>query len=204
LTDTYEVGIIERMPSAHSSPTDGEAPNLATLVGVFARDANLKFGGGTATAETLRREIVLRRHYATESDFRLAYAASRLTPGTNLLALCTGLGWRIRGVFGALSALISSSIPSGVAVAVIMAGYERTMGNRVLASASRGAVAVAAALLISSAWALVRPNAVRDRRRTAAIVGASWFLYQVMGLSAFVVLIAAGALGAIWREQATS
>ena len=186
------------MPSVYSPPTS-RGPDLLSLVGIFARDANLTFGGGSATAETLRREIVSRRQYVIEPDFRLAYAASRLTPGTNLLALCTALGWRMRGMAGAIAALMSSSIPSALMVVVIMAEYQRAIGSSVLSSASRGAVAVAAALLISSAWALIRPSAVRDRVRTALIVGASWLLYQVVGLSALVVLIGAGAFGAVWR-----
>lgn len=110
----------------------------------------------------------------------------------------------MRGVVGALAALTAASIPSAGITAIVMAEYERALSNNLIASASRGAVAVAAALLISSAWALVRPNAVRNRFRTTAIVLASWFFYDVAGLSAFFVLIGAGALGALWREQSQS
>lgn len=80
--------------------TGESRPSLALVAAVFARDSNLTFGGGTATAETLRREVVARRGWVLDSDFRLAYAASRLTPGTNLLAICAALGSRIRGLEG--------------------------------------------------------------------------------------------------------
>jgi chromate transporter len=34
-----------------------------------------------------------------------------LTPGTNLLAFCTGIGWLLRGLSGALIALLAASVP---------------------------------------------------------------------------------------------
>jgi hypothetical protein len=40
-----------------------------------------------------------------QPSFNLAYALSRLTPGTNLLAFCTAVGWLILRLPGALLAL---------------------------------------------------------------------------------------------------
>jgi chromate transporter len=174
------------------------SPSLALLAGVFARDANLTFGGGSATAETLRRKIVERRRDVSDGEFRLAYAASRLTPGTNLFALCSALGWRMRGTAGALVALAAASIPSVAITAVVMAQYEQIAVNDVAAAASRGAVAAASALLVSSAWALIRPSALRDRIRAIAIVVSSWWLFASGTVSAVWVLAAAAVLGAMW------
>jgi chromate transporter len=119
--------------------TGESRPSLALVAAVFARDSNLTFGGGTATAETLRREVVARRGWVLDSDFRLAYAASRLTPGTNLLAICAALGSRIRGLEGALIALLASSIPSAAIVAMMMAGYQDVAQYPGVANAARGA-----------------------------------------------------------------
>lgn len=192
------------MRSVYTAPAEDARPGLAPIAGIFARDANLTWGGGTATAETLRREIVERRQYVGEHDFRLAYAASRLTPGTNLLALCAVLGWNMCGVDGALVALFASSLPSAALATLVMAEFQQASTNATLAAASRGAIAVAAALLVSSAWVLVRPNIQRDRVRSIAIVGASWFLYQVVGLSTLLVLSVAASCGAFWRERHVS
>jgi chromate transporter len=180
------------------SPPRHRSPSLALLAGVFARDANLTFGGGSATAETLRREVVERRQGVSDSVFRVAYAASRLTPGTNLFALCSALGWRMRGSAGALVALAAASMPSAVLAAVVMAQYDRLAGNDIVAAASRGAVVVASALLVSSAWALIRPSAERNRIRAIAIVVGSWSLFASGTVSAVWVLAAAAVLGAMW------
>jgi chromate transporter len=180
------------------SPPRRPSPSLSLLAGIFARDANLTFGGGNATAEALRREIVERRQGVSDGEYRVAYAASRLTPGTNLFALCSALGWRMRGPAGALVALAAASIPSAVIAAAVMAQYDHIAANDVAAAASRGAVAAASALLVSSAWALIRPSAVRNRIRAVAIVVGAWSLFASGTVSAVWVLAAAAVVGAVW------
>ena len=64
--------------------------------GVFARYANLTWGGGSATISVIHEQIVLKRRWISELQFDVAFALSRLTPGTNLLAFCTAAGWLTR------------------------------------------------------------------------------------------------------------
>jgi len=108
------------------------------------------------------------------------------------------------GVDGALVALFASSLPNAALVTLVMAEFQQASTNAMVAAAARGAIAVAAALLVSSAWVLVRPNIQRDRVRSIAIVGASWFLYQAVGLSTLLVLSIAALCGAFWRERHVS
>jgi chromate transporter len=86
-------------------------PTLTQIEIVFARYANLTLGGGSATAATMHRELVEKRHWLTEEQFTLSFALGRITSGTNLLAFCTGFGWALRGLSGAIVALLASSIP---------------------------------------------------------------------------------------------
>jgi chromate transporter len=66
-------------------------PSLGKLALVFARYANLTLGGGSATAATMHRELVVKRKWLSEDQFTLSFALGRVTPGTNLLAFCTRL-----------------------------------------------------------------------------------------------------------------
>ena len=177
-------------------------PSVYVLAALFARDANLTFGGGSATAETLRRELVVRREWINEHDFRLGYAASRLTPGTNLLALCTVLGWRLSGGRGAVTALLAASIPSALLVAVVAAGYTEVIGLPGATAAVRGAVAASVALILANAWTLVRPQLVAGKRMRALILLAlCWTVYDVWHVSALTVLISAGVIGGLWIKR---
>ncbi len=185
--------------------TGESRPSLALVAAVFARDSNLTFGGGTATAETLRREVVARRGWVLDSDFRLAYAASRLTPGTNLLAICAALGSRIRGLEGALIALLASSIPSAAIVAMMMASYQDVAQYPGVANAARGAVAVSAVLLLSSVWALIHPQLASGKRfRAVLLVALCWAAYDLFQFSALTVLLAAALVGSLSSEGSAS
>lgn len=81
------------------------------LPSIFGRFRNITFGGGSATITVLHREIVSKRSWISEEIFALCYALSRVTPGTNLLAFETGVGWIVRGWIGAIISLVAVRFP---------------------------------------------------------------------------------------------
>lgn len=73
---------------------DAPAQSRSAL-GAFVRASSLHIGAAAATV-SLREELV-RDHGLTPEDVDAAYAVSRVTPGTNLLALYALLGHRLGG-----------------------------------------------------------------------------------------------------------
>jgi chromate transporter len=65
-------------------------PSLGQIADVFIRYGNFTLGGGSATSAVIHGQIVTRRHWVTDRQFALCFALGRLTPGTNVLAFCTG------------------------------------------------------------------------------------------------------------------
>lgn len=128
------------------------------------------------------------------------FAVSRLTPGTNLLAYCTAVGLTTRGPAGALMALIAASVPSSVMCVIATIVYERLAASPALSMLVLIGMTVAVLLLCSSAWHLAKPllldATTRKRAVVIAVVAAAMTL---AGLSPIVVLLGAGALGAMWR-----
>src|SRR5678815_1275700 len=96
-----------------------EHPQLRRIAGAFGRYANLTTGGASATIAVLHRELVAKRAWVDEPRFGSFYALSRVTPGTNLLAFCTGIGWLLRRLPGAIVALLAASIPCSVLIIII-------------------------------------------------------------------------------------
>src|SRR5207302_731087 len=132
-------------------------PSLPSISIVFMRYANLTLGGGSATATPLHRELVVRRKWLTEDQFTLAFALRRVTPGTNLLAFCTGFGWIIRGPAGAIVVLLASSIPCAVLVAALAALFSYWQSNAIAQTAIHGMVAAAVGITIKTCWTIARP-----------------------------------------------
>ena len=99
-------------------------PGVRSILWVFTRHGNVTFGGGSATIAELERELIERRQWVSHDQSRLSYALSRITPGTNLLAYCTAVGWFLRGVSGAITTLLAASVPCSVLAVFVTALYE--------------------------------------------------------------------------------
>jgi chromate transporter len=175
-------------------------PSLSQIAIVFARYANLTLGGGSATAATMHRELVEKRHWLTDEQFTLSFALGRITPGTNLLAFCTGFGWALRGLSGALVALLASSIPCAVLVGVLTALFDLWRDSPIAQAAIHGAVAAAVGITVKTCWTIARPYFKGDGRlRVLLVGGAAFVLNAVAGIPPIEVLILAAVVGAFLR-----
>lgn len=163
---------------------------------VFVRYANLTFGGGSATIAVLHREIVERRAWITEPRFGLCFVLSRLTPGTNLLAFCAGVGWLMRGLPGALVALLAASIPCSVLATVVTIFFDRWSHNPTVTLAMRGAMAAAVGITVATCWTIARPYVKRSNwLQPALFVGAAFALDVVRSIPPLQVLLLAAIAG---------
>lgn len=164
---------------------------------VFTRYANLTLGGGSATTAVLHHELLEKRHWLNNDRFTLCYALGRLTPGTNLLAFCTGVGWLLHGFSGAIVALLASSVPCAIMVTVLTALFSRWQENAFAQAAIHGAVAAAVAITVKTCWTIAKPHYKGEARLRVALLGAAAFLLHVVGsIPAIQVLLLAAVIGA--------
>lgn len=160
----------------------------------FIRASSLHIGAAAAAA-SLRRDLV-RDHGVSAEEIDRAYAVSRITPGTNLLALYAVLGHRLGGwALAARAVAVGVGVPAIIALAMAIA-YTHTdspLLGRLLGGARAGGVAV----FIGAAVRLLRPQLQQHRRRgvvfALAMAVASW----TAPFSVFTLLLVAGAAGAI-------
>ncbi len=173
-------------------------PSLRQIASIFARYANFTLGGGSATIAVLHRELLEKRGWLTEGNFALCFALCRLTPGTNLLAFCTGVGW-LQGRFaGALFALLAASIPCALIVAITTVAFSSWQESALAQAAIHGAVAAAVAITVKTCWVIARPHFKGAARvRVVLIAAAAFLLYTLAAIPAIDVLLLAAAAGAI-------
>jgi chromate transporter len=126
------------------------------LISLFCRVGGLTFGGGNASTAELHRQLVRRRGWLDESQFKLCYVVARITPGTNFLAFCVAVGWEMASWRGALIAILSISIPSSLIVLLLTHLYDLWSNQPIAAVIIRGILAAAIGIIVSSAFVLVR------------------------------------------------
>jgi chromate transporter len=178
-----------------------EQTSLVRIAAVFARYANLTLGGGSATIAVLREQILARRAWITEHDFNLAYALSRLTPGTNLLAFCTAAGFMARRWAGAIVALLASSLPCSALVVLATFFYDSLQANGRFRAALVGALAAAVAVMLNTAWVLAAPHMKAAPGKAFVIVPGAIVLVMLTHASSIHVLALAAAIGLLWPAQ---
>jgi chromate transporter len=178
---------------------------MRELAAIFFRVGNLTFGSGDATTALLREELVEQRGWLGDHQFALCYAIARVTPGTNLYALCTGLAWYIRGWGGAVAVLVAMSFPSSVITVLLTIGYQAVEHTELGRAAASGAMAAVVAAILAGAWLLVKPYLRRgNATRTLTLLIAAASLNVLAGLPPLPIVFLAGAVGALWKQKAVS
>ena len=173
-------------------------PSLVQIANAFARYANFTLGGGSATVAVLHRELLEKRKWISNDDFSLCFALARLTPGTNLLAFCTGVGWLLRGIAGSMIALLAASIPCAILVVAATALFSHWQKNTSAQAAIQGAIAAAVAITVKTCWTIAHPHFKTGARVRVILIAAAAFLLDVWArLPAIEVLLIAGGVGAL-------
>jgi chromate transporter len=158
----------------------------------------MTFGGGSATIAVLHEQVVERRRWISKLQFDLSYALSRLTPGTNLLAFCTAVGWLTRRWAGAIITLLAASIPCSVIAVLVTHFYEEWQHNRIVQGALRGAMAAAVAIIFSTAWTFAEPHVKTARVKAVVVVPIALVLALRFSVTPVRILLGAAVLGLLW------
>jgi chromate transporter len=171
-------------------------PSLSSLGWQMLKDANRTLGGGMPAIELMRRSFT-RRGWLDDSGHGLLVAVSRFTPGTNVLAYCAAFGWRAGGMGGAAVAVAAASVPGSMAVTLLSVAISRLVESPGVRAALAVATLAAAALILASAWALVRPYVLGSRRLWAVAIAVVAAVLFAAGMPPVRVLLVAAAFGAV-------
>lgn len=174
-------------------------PSMSRLTLLFLRIGNLTFGGGEPTMSAIQSELMARRWISVEK-YGLIYGLARVTPGTNILAFCAGVGWHVMGLRGAVLAVLAVSVPSAALVTVMTAGYDVWKSNPFAMAAISGMLAAAVGMMVTGAFLLLRPQLRANRWMRTAVVGAAALALSLrFGVSPVPILALAAVAGALWR-----
>ena len=87
----------------------------------FAKVGVMTFGGGYAMLPILEREVVQNKKWATEEELMNYFAVGQCTPGVIAVNTATFIGYKYRGIPGAILATAGVIFPSLVIIIIIAA-----------------------------------------------------------------------------------
>ena len=134
----------------------GSEPSLAAFIAYFLRLGAFGFGGPIALAGSMQRDLVEDRRWVTKDEYVKGLALAQLAPGPLAAQLAIYLGWARGGLLGATLVALAFVLPSFLMVLAISIAYVRFGGLAWMQSAFYGIGAAVIAIILRSAWKLVR------------------------------------------------
>lgn len=166
-------------------------PKLLELFFVFARVSAITIGGGYVMFPMLKREVVDSKGWTSAGELVDYYALGQSVPGIIAVNTATLIGYRKRGIPGAIVAAAGMVAPSLVVIMLIAAFLTQYFDNAGVQKAFAGVRASVVAMIGMAVWQVGRKS-VNSLFKGGLALGS--FLAIIALNSSPVLLIVAGAL----------
>jgi chromate transporter len=150
--------------------------------------------GGPAMMAYLKSDLVGKRGWLSEQEFKEGMALCQVIPGATMVQMCTYTGYRLRGTRGALAAALGFVLPAFLLMTGLSAGYF-TFGELALVKALfRGLGAIVVAIVLNACVSLTR-TAVHGWQ--GLLLAALAFVALALGVNLVLVLAGAALLALV-------
>ena len=166
---------------------------LFDLFKTFCRIGGLTFGGGYAMLPMLQKEVVDERKWATNDELLDYYAVGQATPGIIAVNTATFVGYKVKGIWGALFATLGVVSPSFVIILVI-ASFLQNFSKYIIVQNAFSGIRVAVGVLILNAIIGLLKKSVVNKISTVIFIVTCLFGI-VLNISPIYIVIAACIIG---------
>lgn len=167
--------------------------DLWNLFITFCRIGGFTFGGGYAMLPMLQKEVVEKHQWATEDEVLDYFAIGQCTPGIIFVNTATFIGYKQKGIPGAIAATVGSIFPSLCIVMFIAAVLNNFAELPVVQHAFAGIRVVVSVLILNAVKGLWKKSVVD---KLCIVIAAASFLVSVwVDISPVWIVIAAAILG---------
>lgn len=133
---------------------------LLQLYAAFFRIGGLTFGGGLTMLPMLKYELAEKNGWVTEEELLDYYAVGQCTPGIIAVNVATFVGYKKRGILGAIFSTLGMVSPSLIIISILALFLEQFMSNRIVAHAIEGIKIVVCALMLNTVITMAKKNLV--------------------------------------------
>ncbi len=155
----------------------------------------MTFGGGYAMLPILEREVVQNKKWATSEELLNYFAVGQCTPGVIAVNTATFIGYKRKGIAGAIFATAGVVFPSLVIITVLAAFLQNFAEIEAVQKAFGGIRAVVAALIINAVIKFFK-SGVKDVTGVVVFVLA-FIVAGLLGISPVYVIIGALIVGLV-------
>ncbi len=161
----------------------------------FLKIGAFTFGGGYAMIPLIEREVIDRRGWVARADFLDLLTLAQSAPGPIALNTAVFVGYEMRGLRGALAAILGIIIPSFAAILAIAILFADVRHNAWVDAAFRGMRPAVVALIVAPVLSLARGM----HRACYLLIAATALAIWGLGWSPIYLLAGAAAAGIGWE-----
>ncbi len=152
------------------------SPNIALMNGNLFKIGLLTFGNGYTMLPFISKEVVSTYHWLTPKEFSDGIVMGQITPGPVVIT-ATFIGYKVGGIFGALTATASIFMPSTILVALVAKPFIKYKDNKWVLSALKGILASFIGLLALVVAQLAKANITDYKTALFALASLVLFVY---------------------------
>ncbi len=168
---------------------------LTDLFLSFARIGLFTFGGGYAMIALIENTCVEEKQWITHDEMMDIIVIAESTPGPIAINCATFVGYRQKGISGALAATFGIILPSFCIIYLISVFMDRFLEIRWIAHAFRG-IKIAVGILILDAALKMLKKMPKKKLPVLIMAGASAAMLMIdvfsLGISSVALMLAAG------------
>ncbi|PJN50442.1 hypothetical protein PAEVO_54860 [Paenibacillus sp. GM2FR] len=126
-------------------------PYMELTFGMF-RTGILGYGGGPSVIPLLRHEAVVRYGWLSDDEFGEVLALANALPGPIATKMAAYLGYREKGVLGAVVAVLAHILPTCIAMIALLSAVTFLSSSKIVAGMIAGVTPVIAVMLGTMAY----------------------------------------------------
>ncbi len=167
---------------------------LFKLFFIFAKIGAITFGGGYAMLPILQREVINKNFWATEEELLDYYAIGQCTPGVIAVNTATFIGYRQKGILGAVAATLGVIFPSIIIITILVAFISNFSEFKTVQYAMNG-IRICVCVLIADAVIKLWRKAIVDKCAVLIFALALLSALFVKSIPTALLVVIAGVLG---------
>ena len=171
---------------------------LWNLFATFFKIGMFTFGGGYAMIPLLQAELVTKKKWTSEEEIMDYYSIGQCTPGIIAVNVATFIGYKIKGIVGAVTATVGIVAPSVIIIIALANIINIYMENQYVAHAFAGIRIVVIALIadvVIGMWKKAVGSVLQGCIFAIALLGLIW-----LSVSPVAVVLTAAVIGLAVRK----
>ena len=172
--------------------------SLLPLFWSFFKIGTFTLGGGYAMIPLMEKELVDKHQWLSKEEFLDIIALAQTMPGIFAANMAVHIGWRMRGIPGAVIAVLGNILMPILIILALATGLHYLQGNAVVEAVFKGVRPVVVALIAAPVFRMAKTAKISRYNFWIPVVAA--LLIWLLGVSPIWVILVAAVGGFVYGK----